>query len=336
MPTPQSVTRVIDNLMTTTWYDIRPQVTDYAFQITPFYDKMVESGRIKERVPDGTHFEIPIRYAKQDGNIQWFGTGATFSEGEQESLTRLIFEIKNFGTSISRYWNIERKNKGKTRLINYVEELLDNTKMSLADALSAALLSPSSDPLAIDSLPDIITTTPTTGTYGGLTRSEYGGLQNNTIDFSSLTTSGSLLDKMTQMYNECTLYKGGRRSTPNIILTSREVYQDYEAICRALQIISTNKTERASLGFGELMFKNVEVFWDPNCPQTSSTEQRMYFLNTDHLELAYDPDSWFDMTEWKSPHNKLDRYAQIVSVCQFFSDFPAKHGVIYDISPDSA
>ena len=335
MATPQQITETIDNLATTTWYDIRPGVTDQVFQITPFYDKMVETGRIKSRAPDGTRFEIPIRYAKQDDNIQWFTKGATFGEAEKDALTRLVFEIMNFGTAVPRFWTIEQKNKGKAKLIGYVEEMLENAKMSLQDALADALLIQDASPMAIDALPTIISTAPTTGTYGGLTRSEYAGLQNQTINFTGLTTSASLIDRMTTMFNLCSLYRGGRKRAPDMILTSRKVYQDYEAICRSLQMIITNKTERASLGFGDLMFKNVEMFWDPTLDLLASDDNRMYFLNTGHLELAYDPDVWFDMTEWKSPHNKLDRVAQIVSRCQFFSDFPAKQGVIYNIDPDS-
>jgi len=321
-----SLTLTLDSLTTSTWYDVRQDIVDQVWQIRPFYDKMVEAGKIKERVPEGTHFEIPVRYAKQDQTIQWFGRGDTFSVAEKESLTRLIFYTKNLGTNVTRYWQDVLKNRGKAKIINFVEEQVDNAKESLIDKLATSLLVQDSDANSIDALPTLISSTPTSGSIGGLTRSSNAYLQNNVKNFSGLTTTVSLLDEMTRMYNLCTLWRGGKPA-PDIIVTTREVYQDYERIARAMQTIMTNKSERASLGFGDLMFKNIEMFWDPNCPAGS-----MYFLNTSTLELAYDPMAWFEMTEWKPlVGNSLDRVAQIVAVCALICTNFRKNGVIYNI-----
>jgi hypothetical protein len=133
------------------------------------------------------------------------------------------------------------------------------------------------------------------------------------------------------MYNKCSLWKGGNQRTPDIIMTTREIYQDYERICRALHQIVTNETSRAGLGFGNLMFKNVELFWDQNVPTG-----QMYFLNSDTLSMPYDPNAWFEMTEWKSIPDSLDRMAQIVCVCNMVCTSPQKNGVIYNVTTVSA
>lgn len=317
----------IDNLATTTWYTVRTDIVDQVFKIRPFYNKMVENGRVRSKVPDGTHFEYPVRYAQQDQNIKWFGRGDTFGRGEKESLTRLIFYIKNLGTSIVRFWDDENKNRGRAKLIDYVEEMVWNTRESLTQALADALLTQSTDANAITALSTIISTTPTTGTVGGLNRSTNDYLQNNIKDFTNLTTTTSLLDEMTRMVNICSQWAGGGKPTPDLILTTREIYQDYERICRALQNITTSSTIRASLGFGELLFKNIEMFWDPACPAGC-----MYFINTGCLELPYDPSAWFEMTPWKSDPDSLDRVAQVVARCNLIATHFRKQGVIYNIT----
>lgn len=334
MATWNTKTTIIDNMVTTTWYDVRRQIVDQVFQITPFYDMMVQGGRIRERIPDGTHWEIPVRYAQEDSNTQWFGRGAKFGRGEKETLTRLIYESKNLGTAIVRFFDDDRKNKGKAKLIDYVTEKVENTKMSLMDRFETDLLVQNSDPLAISALPTLISTTPTSGSIGGLTRSANAYLQNNTIDFTGKTTTASLIDEMTRMYNLCSLWKAGGRRSPDVILTTRQIYQDYEAIARAmatLTIAPDNKSPRANLGFGDLTFKNVEMFWAPNCPSGA-----MYFLNTDTLELAYDPEVWFEMTEWKTDPDSLDRVAQIVCVCNLLCTNFRKNGVIYNVTTVSS
>jgi len=81
----------VDNLTTSTWYDVRKQLFGDIFQVTPLLDKMIEKGRVKERVPDGSHFEIPIQYGKLSQNQKWFGRGDTFGEKEAEFI---IYEHK--------------------------------------------------------------------------------------------------------------------------------------------------------------------------------------------------------------------------------------------------
>lgn len=320
-------TTLIDNLVTSTWYDVRKDIVDAVFKITPFYDKMVEGGRIKSRVPDGTHFEIPIRYAKMDQNRKWFGRGDTFGTSEKEVLTRLYFYTRNVGTNMVRFWDDERKNRGKAQLINWAEELVYNTKASLIDGFADDLLVTNSDPLAMNSLQTLINSTPTVGSIGGITRSDNDYLQNYTKDFTGLTTATNLLDEMTTIFNKCSQWKGGTKRAPDLILTTREIYQDYERIARALQQIVTSDSIRASLGFGNLTFKGVEMFWDPRVPAGN-----MYFLNTETLELCYDPSAWFEMTEWKGVPNSLDRMAQIVCVCNLICDNIRKNGLIYNIT----
>lgn len=318
---------LLDNLTTSTWYDVRKDIIDQVFQITPFWDKLNENNSIKEKAPDGTHFEYPVRYAKQDQNRRWFGRGDTFSKNEKESNTRLYFFTRNVGTNIVRFWDDDRKNKGKAKIYGYIEDIVQNTKDTLVDGFEVDLLNQNPDPLAMDALPTLISTTPTVGTIGGLARSDNGYLQNQIKDFTGLTTGTNLLDEMTTMYNNCSVWKGGNKRTPDIILTSRKVYQDYERICRALHQIVANETSRAGLGFGNLMFKNVELFWAPQI--TSGT---MYFLNSSTLELPYDPDAWFEMTEWKSIPDSVDRMAQIVCVCNLVCTSPQKNGVISNIT----
>jgi hypothetical protein len=318
---------LIDNLVTTTWYSVRKEIQDQVFKITPFWDKLMSVGGIKEKAPDGTHFEYPLRYAKQDQNRKWFGRGDTFGKSEKESLTRMYFFTRNVGTNVVRFWDDDRKNKGTAKLLDYAEEMVSNAKGSMLEAFEDDSLVQNADPLAMSALPTLISQTPTTGTLGGLDRSVNPYLQNQYKDFSALTVAANLLDEMTAMYNNCSIYKGNESRTPDIILCDQTTYQYYEKLCRALHMIVANVTSRAGLGFGNLMFKDVELFWAPNVPAGT-----MYFLNSKTIELPYDPDAWFEMTPWKEIPDSLDRMAQIVCVCNLICHTPRKNGVIFNIN----
>jgi len=318
---------IIDNAATATWYNVRREIEDQVFQINPFWQKMAETGRIKSRVPDGSHFEIPVRYSKLGQNGAWFGRGDTLGAQEKEFLTRLIYETKNYGDAIPRFWDDDRKNRGQAQLVNYIEELIDTTKESMIDSLGYDLLVQNSDPKSMNSISTLVSTTPTAGSIGGLARTSNEYLQNNIKDFSGLTTSANLLPEMRTMVNTCSKWRGGTQQRPDMILTTQAIYEAYEEIAQALQVIQTSKSERASLGFGELAFKNIEMFWDPNCEAG-----KMYFLNTSALELSYDPSAWFEMTDWKPIQGvSLDKVAQIVCVCNLNATHFRKQGVIFDI-----
>lgn len=319
---------VIDNLLTTTWYDVRRQLYKEIFQITPFYDIMVEKGRLKERAPDGSHFEIPFAYAKSSQNIQWFGRGAKFGKEEKEFMTRMSYSTKNIGDNIVRYWDDERKNKGKARILNYVEEIIDNHQSSLQEGLGLALWE-SAGIQAINTLPELIAVDPTAGSIGGITRSENPYLQNVTESFSGLTFETTILTTMESVYNTCSIWKSkGGRKTPDVIVTTKEIYEAYVDLARAMGTFEFNSNgRRVDLGMGEARFKGAEMFWDPDC-----TSGAMYFLNTSSLEFAYDPDNWFEMTPWKSEADSLDRMAQVVSVCQLCANNFRKNAVLHTIT----
>jgi hypothetical protein len=319
---------VVDNLISRAWYKIRVPAVDQVLKITPLYNKMLEQGRIRTRLPDGTHWEQTIRYNKQDQNIKWFGRGDVFGLGEKEELTRLKWEAKNLGTNVVRFWEDERKIRGEAKLMEYVEDMVSSTREALKDTLAAAMFSnPTSNVKQINSLAELISTTPATGTFGGLDRATNVHLRNYTYDFTGKTVATDLLDVMNKTYNTISQFRTGARKTPDIILTTQDIYEQYEAICEGLRRIDSNVTGRASLGFGQLMFKDLEIFWDPLCPAGT-----MYMLNSTTLEIPVDPEYFFEMTEWKYvAGNSLDRNAQILSVLQMTCDMPAKNAVIYNI-----
>jgi len=322
----------VDNLVTTTWYDQRDQLFSDIWGITPLLDLLNEKGNIKSRLPVGRYFEIPIGYAKADQNQKWFGRGDTFGTQEKELWTTLQYVPKNFGDSIVRMWDDERKNKGKAQIMDYAKNLVDNHMMTQEETLQTALWDASgSDALALTGLPRYINSTPTTGVVGGIDRSKNPYMQNQATDYGAGygTIDADLITAMTTMFNDCSKKKGKGRKSPDIILTTQSLYEQYEEEARALgqiQMGDANGSRRADLGFGGLSFKGAELYWDPEC-----TADAMYFLNSSTMEFCYDPDAYMTMTEWKKKHDALDKYAQVVTVCELcFNNFQ-KNGILYNI-----
>ena len=322
----QQKTVIIDDLITSTFYDVRSKIVDNTFEITPFWEEMVNKSRIRARAPQGTHFEIPIRYGQTPGAIKYFGRGTEFGNVDEEHLTRLKFDIKNVGTSIVRYFTDEQANKGSAQIIDYANEKVETAEMSLADALSTDVLVQNGDANSLTALETLLPTDNTSGSLGGLVRSGNSFLQHNVTDATGTTFSTGIIDLMKTMFNNCSLLKHGSRF-PDIILTTQAIYESYEALAEAMQTIDTANPGAASLGFGQMSFKGKKLMWDPEVPAGT-----MYFLNLDSLEFAYDPDVWFEMTPWKTAQNNLDRVAQILTRGDMLLTVPRKNGIIHSIS----
>ena len=335
MATIQTYQRVIDSLTTSTWYRIRKGRVDQTFKIHPFLDRMVENNRIRAKVPDGTHYEVPLRYALQDQNLKYFGRGAEFGTTEKEFLTPLIYETKNLGNSVKRFFDDDRKNRGPSRILSYSKEVVDAAFDAVRDKLANDILVQSPDVGSITSIDSLIVTDPTTGTVGKLDRSENPYLANQKKDFSSLTTKANLLDEMSTMINLCSEYQSGNRRTPDHILMNRTTYQDFEKIGRAMRTIDTLRAPRVDLGLGGLSYRGIEVYWDPRLTNVAG-QGKVYILNTETFEFLYDPAAFFEMEPWKTKYNDLDRYSQIYVIGNLTCNMFAKNGVIFNITTETS
>jgi len=329
-------TEYVDNIATTTWYGMREQMFSDIWQITPLWDLLNEKGNIKQKMPVGRYFEIPITIGKADQNQKWFGRGDAFSEGEADLWTTLQYHRKNFGDNIVRYKDDEDKNKGKAQIHNYLKELVMNHQNTMVESLGQACWAASPAPNAINSLQTLFPNDPTSGSIGGITRANTTYLQHNATDWSVGgaggaygTAAADLVLAMRTMMHDCSKKKSRGRMTPDIIITDQTTYELYEDIAfekGTVEMKGNNGSQRSDLGFGNLTFKGAEMYWDPDCP-----DGRMYFLNSETIEFVYDPDNWMEMTEWKTPHNRLDRMAQTYTTCNLVANNFNKNGVLYGI-----
>lgn len=321
----------VDNILATTWNQVRKTLYSDIWKVTPLLDILNTKGKIKQRAPKGLYFEIPIAYQKLNQNQKFFGRGATFSSEEAEFITHLQYDVKNFGDSITRFWVDEKTNRSEAQILDYAEMVLENHKNSMMESISDALWV-SEGANAFLTLPELVSTTPTTGTIGGLDRSKNTYVRNISQSFSGLTVAANLLSTMENVYNTISNMKaGGARRTPDLIITTQTIYEAYVGLARALGGYELNpavaNTRQVNLGMGDAWFKSAEVYYDPNCP-----EGHMYMLNTDTLEFPYDPDYWMQMTGWKEDSRSLERSAQVVSCCNLICNNFNKNAVIHSIS----
>lgn len=319
-------TETFDNILTSTFYDVRKDLINCVYQITPFFDWLNAAGSFKAKAPDGLYFLQPIKYAKGDQNVGSFGRGDLAGTAEKEIMTNYQFYVKNVWNNVVRYFVDDRRQRGKAMILDYAQTKVEDALDALIDMFETDLFTQNSDVNSITALPTLIAEDPTSGTLGGITRSTNAAHQNQYKDCTGLTTTTSLLDEMERMYNLCSMYKG-RQKSPDMLIMDRPLYQDYKRIARAMGMITKQDSpQKIDLGYGDCTYNGADMLWSPAAPAGS-----MYFMNSGSLEFDYDPMYWFEMTEWKPlAGNSLDRNAQILCVCNLTMNCAPKNGVLFN------
>ena len=89
-----------------------------------------------------------------------------------------------------------------------------------------------------------------------------------------------------------------------------------------VQIVRTAFNNTAA----DLGFRNNHVQETQRGRET--TERTNVLPNLDFIELVYDPDYFFMMTEWMYTASQLERVAYIISAMQLIDTQPRRHGVL--------
>ena len=316
-------TQNIDNLYIAAWQKRLPTTVDQIFTATAFWEWLKKKGGLKSDA-GGSFIEVPLSYAKNE-TITWLKRGGTVPITDTEILTAAKYDWKYVAISIVRFWQDEQKYlPNKHRFLNLVESKLQNAENSLVDAFETALFAAGSGD-DLDGLGTYIPDDPTSGTVGGIDAGTYSWWQSNTTNATGKSMATYLRPYMRTMMNNCS--KNRKNDTPDIIVTTQTIFENYED-----QLTDFFRFEKGTpdLSWPNILFRNAPIVWSPSCPS-----QKMFFINTKYLYLIYDPNYWFEMTEWKPiPEQPNDRVAQITCTCNIVSSRRASQGVIHDLDTE--
>lgn len=319
-----SITVALDDLYTTTWQNRQEGVGDNIFDATPFWFWMKDKGKL---VPQrgGRIIEENLEYA-QNSTVAWLARGGTVAMNDFKFLTVGQFNWRYLAVNVLRFWVDDQQNSGKNVILNWVKQKLDNSEQALVETLETQLAAGSGSATnAIDGLQWLVADDPTSSsnTVGGIDPSVYTWWRNQTYNFTSKSFAVYGVAQMRTTLNNC--MQNRRMDAPDIILSDQSTYEYYEDT--ALNYLRTPNTKLADLGFANQTFKGIPMVWSP------AVTGRMYFLNTRFLKFTYDPQVFFDMTEWKPiPAQGNDRAAQILTACSFTTNRRRTQGVIYNIN----
>jgi len=331
-----SQTRQIDNAFVTTWYEIREEAIDNILDATPIWAALNGAGCLKPQAGSDL-ITRTIAYGEEEATEIERGDLLP-SGGDTELETMAIWRWRTIAGKVQRSMWDDQKNRGPTKIKDLVGMKLQATRDALEQKMEAQLFNThqsSENTKKFQGLNDVLPpiATRSTGTYGGIQRpSAYSAGANGVYAPSAgnvwwgpkylpgtlATIEDDLLTDMKKLYNSV----GNNQAFPNLIVTTQTIFELYEEFALdAVQIIKDETTRLADLGFEVLRFKGKPLIWSENV-----AAGQMKMLNTDFIDIVYDPDYWFDMTEWKPVALQPDRIAHIINFLNMITSQPRRHG----------
>src|SRR5262245_29715795 len=321
MAAPATLTEQLDTFYATTWEERQRQAVDEIFGARPFFWWLMQEGRrVSQR--GGRFLEVPLMYARND-TVASFGRFGTFSLTPQDPLTSTVTNWKYFGGSVIRDWVGDQQNRGEFAIINRAQTLIDQLILSIQEKLGELVFGDGTGNagLDIDGLDKLVQTDPTlSDTVQNINQSTNTWWRNYT-----LTATGAMDIYLLPDMRKSLRGVSDGVDFPGLGLTTADVFEAYEA--ELLEFFRIDDRKMGDAGFENFKFKGITITWDPKTPAG-----RLYWLNDKYLNLLYDPDVDFAMTNWKDIPGQIDRAAQVVFAGNLTVMQRRRQGVLFNLA----
>ena len=236
----------------------------------------------------------PLDYA-ENGTYQRYSGYDTLNVSASDVLSAAKYDWVQSAIHVTASGRELRQNSGTNQIMDLAQARLTNAMRTGANNMSVDLYSDGSLTNQMGGLAHVIQNDGT-GTVGGINSSTFTFWQNQFREISGSGTwsKSTIKGEMNALWLNCV--RGTDR--PDILVSSHDFFAAYWEALQDLQRYADD-TE-AVAGFQSLKFVTADVIHDSNT-NFSTTAEKMYFLNTDFLELCVHRDAnWSQLDEKQS------------------------------------
>jgi hypothetical protein len=299
MPSPNSV---FTEIVTTTFRNHSKEIADNFSGHNALYQKIAKKGRTRSE-SGGYSIVEPLEYAA-NGTYQRYSGMDVLNVSQSDVFTAAEFNWKQIAINVVSTGYELRVNAGPQRIANLAKARIRNAIHTFGNNFSADMYGDGTLTNQIDGLQKTVADTPT-NTVGGINAGTYGFWQNKVQSAAApLQGGGGITPSASQgvmesLMNPLMMELTRNNDKPDLIVSSNDYFQFYEGgLVTQKQYV--NK-ETADGGFMSLSYKGVPVIFDGNSGMAAS---RMYFLNTNYLELVTHSEANMTVMEEAKPFNQ--------------------------------
>lgn len=301
MPNPSST---FTELVSTTYRKHRKEIADNVSKNNAFYRRLMEGNR-KRTEDGGLSIVVPLDYAA-NGTYQRYSGYDVLNVSASDVITSAEFQWRQIAMNVVASGLELRTNSGGSRILNLAKARMRNAIRTFKNNFSADLYGDGTLANQIGGLQVLVSDTGT-GTVGGIDASTWpfwrsvvqsaaAPLQGGGAITPGPTTIESLMLPLW-----LALVRGD--DSPDLIVADNNYFTFYEMSQTSLKRYTQDESRsgKASGGFTSLKYKNADVIYDGG---SGIPANRMYFLNTEYMEVVVHEDADLEMLDDATPYNQ--------------------------------
>lgn len=293
---------VFTEIVATTFRNHPKEITDTVSRHNALYRKLKSKGKIRTE-SGGFSIVTPLEYAS-NGTYQRYSGMDVLNVSQSDVFTAAEFNWRQIAINVVTSGYEMRVNAGPQRIANLAKSRITNAIHTFANNFSADMYADGSLPNQIDGLQKLIADAGT-GTVGGIDSSAFTFWQNKVQSAAAplqggaaivpSATAGIMESLMLPLYIAQT--RGNDK--PDMIVASDDYFSFFENGQSSLKRYMNS--ESADAGFMEVAYRGTPVFFDGSSGMAAS---RMYFLNTNYIELVVHSDANMTVMDEAKPYNQ--------------------------------
>ena len=272
----------------------------------------------------------------ENSNFKWQGATATMSANLQDPAVRLRFDIKTFTGSIVINKLHEAQNKGRAMIKDFARTCREQAESTIPNQFNSSSWKTTPGADEPESIPSLISITPTTGTIGGLNRAGSTYLQNGLVS-TAIADIGSEagIQALKRQQIRRAIGEGGRDAIDIIIL-------DDNCYAGLIAFLATQNRYRpdermAALDFETVRIGKTIVSYENTLVEGGAntiTTGYGYGINSNHMnfEVLRDGNFVWNPDGFERVGQTLNRALYFWVFCNLTTNLPKAHIVWTNIS----
>ena len=279
-----------NDILSTTMHNYRKSLTDNIFESRPLLHFFMSNGRVR-MASGGISIVEPLMYAEGDADsyAEWDQVVVV----PQNTATAAQFDWKQLYATIAISGLEEAQNNGKEQIVNLLEAKITQSEETLKQALNKMLFGTRGGAAKATDFDGLDLLVGVSGVVGGIDDGVETWWAGREVAGPNAVDAAGLEKLLRDEYNRSSDAGSDR---VDALFTNDYGFGFYESTLTP-QVRYTD-TKKANLGFQNLMFKNVPMFWDFDCSGlaegTPSEDGATYYgLNSKYLGLCIHSDRNF-------------------------------------------
>lgn len=297
MPSPNTV---FTELVSTTFRKHAKEIKDNVSKNNALLGRIMDKKQTRKE-DGGLTIAAPLDYAN-NGTYQRYSGYDVLNVGASDVISAAEYQWRQIAINVVASGLELRTNSGDSRIINLVKARMKNAIRTFKNNFSADLYSDGTLPNQVNGIQALISDTGT-GTVGGIDSSAWAFWRNQVQSAAAPIQGGGAITPSATTIESLMLplwlaqVRGDDQ--PDLIVADNNYFTFYEQSQVSLKRYTSG--DSASGGFVSLKYKKADVIFDGG---SGIPTNRMYFTNTDYIELVVHQDADLAIMDEMKPYNQ--------------------------------